>query len=107
MDTIKEGSAAFFTLTFEDENEVARVPATVAWRLDDVEEDGTLVQIDDWTVLTPASTINLVVPGASNDIIDAAKIMEHKLVTIRADVGLDTESNNDLQYRVRNIRNVP
>ncbi len=107
MDTIKEGSAAFFTLTFTDEDNVARVPATVAWRLDDVDEDGTLTQIDDWTALIAASTINLAVPGASNDIIDATKIIEHKLVTIRADVGLATESNNDLQYRVRNIRNVP
>ena len=103
--TVNEGSAAFLTFTFKDENDVDVVPITIDWRLDDVNSGD---QITDWAAIAvPAASVDVQIPPSSNAILDDTTVFEKKLVTVRVDDSLATQSFQDKNYDVRNLHEAP
>ncbi len=103
MLSVNEKSPVFMTLTFKDENGADLVPTTVDWRLDDI-VDGIKTEIVAWTSLSsPASTMNVTVPGSDNDITDETHVSERKAFGVRVDDGLAAEGYAESQYNVLNL----
>jgi len=102
--SINEQSAVYVTLTFTDEDERAMVPTSADWRLDDKPTDTEIV---DWTALTPAASIDLIIPGANNTMITPGSSSEIHVLTIRMNGGLDTEAYEEYEYTVVNLGYVP
>ena len=103
--TVREGSALFLTFTFTDENGDPVTPVSVHWRIDDV-ESGT--EVVDWTaVSSPASTVNVTVNPTYNAIIDATKVVEKRILTVRMDNSLATQAFDSKVYRVQNLYGAP
>lgn len=101
MLAVNEKSPVFMQMVFTDELEAPLVPTTVEWRLDD-KEDGT--EIVPWTNLSsPASTMNLTVPGSNNNIKKETSVKEKRMFGIRVDDGLAGEGHAEFYYNVVNL----
>lgn len=104
---VNEASALFLTFTFYDEAGNPVTPTTVDWRLDDITDPHTPVEIRAWTSLTPGNPINAQVTGAQNAMQDPTRNYEERLVTVKTDDGLSTQGTEDMKYRVKNRLGVP
>jgi hypothetical protein len=62
---ITEGSAFRVTLRPMSEDLAAIIPTSMRYRIDDVNQGSTIL---DWTSLTPATSVNVVITGAQNAI---------------------------------------
>jgi hypothetical protein len=103
--TVNELSAAFLTFTFKDEKDADVIPATIDWRVDDV-DSGT--EIIGWTVVAvPAASVEVQIAPADNAILDATKVYEPRRVTVRVDSTLSTQSFEDKTYNLRNLGFAP
>lgn len=101
--SVNERSPIFITITFTDESGNPVTPTTVDWRLDDV-TDNVTTQIVDWTNLpSPASTMQVTVPGSNNNIVDEDHNTEQRVFGVRVDDGLQTEGYSQKQYNVLNL----
>lgn len=101
MITVNEKSPLFMTMKFEDENKLPLVPTTVEWRLDDKTND---VEVVPWTALpSPASTMNITIPGSDNLIANEKSVQELQVFGIRVDDGLPGEGHAEHAYNVLNL----
>lgn len=98
---VDEGSAAFVTFTFRDEDGNLITPSTVEWRLDDLTNDANIV---DWTVITPDTSVSVQCTGAHNSISAESKQYELREVSVRIDNGLATQAYKSKRYKVKNLR---
>jgi len=104
MLTIREQSRQKFAIAFIDENRRPFVPGSVRYRLDDI-TDGRNQQILDWTsVLTPDSSIEILIPSSANLILNDSNTYETRLLTVESDYGTDNQLSNDESYRVLNLK---
>jgi hypothetical protein len=71
----------------------------------DDEESGT--QVRDWTALGAASAISWSTNADDNDILDASKPSEVKVVTFEATYGATDLLTAQYRYRVKNLRFYP
>lgn len=98
---INEGSALFLTFSFTDENDNAIIPATIKWRVDDKSNSTEILA---WAaVATPAASVNVSVPGLSNEISDETCTYEKREVTVMIDEGLDTQAVAGKEYKIKNL----
>ena len=79
-------------------------PTTARYRVDDCRSETEMV---DWTALTPSSSMEIVVPGPINTIINDRDRNESKVVTLNTDEGLSTKHNSEYLYGVKNLRFIP
>ena len=99
---VNEKSPLFMTMVFEDELKDPLIPNTVEWRLDDKTNNTEVVP---WTNLpSPASTMNVTIPGDNNTIEDEAHVAEQQIFGIRVDVGLAGEAHSEFLYNVLNLQ---
>jgi hypothetical protein len=84
------------TLTLQEE-EVA--PETLRWKLDCVTTQTSLVE---WTALSAAATVDLIIPASANAIIYVANPYETKRITVQANAGTDSQINAVYDYDVQN-----
>ncbi len=76
-------------------------PTTASYRIDDCLTGRELVA---WTVLTPAATMTITVPGSVNAIINSDRSTpESKVVTLEFDKDLATQHYADYFYRVKDL----
>ena len=100
--TVNERSGgAKFTITPKDADGDPVVPTTARYRIDDV-KSGTSVRESE--ALTPSSSMEIVLTKDDTVIVDEKEPYELRAITVTLDVGLDTERNEELYYRVRNLR---
>ncbi len=101
MQSVNEKSPLFMTLGFTDEVGDPLVPTKVEWRLD---AKTVPAEIVDWTVLpSPASTMNLTIPGSDNVIVDETHISELMAFGVRVDESLIGEAHAEFPYRIINL----
>lgn len=101
---INEGSSLYLTLTFFDELSVPITPSSAKWRIDEVSDPHTPVEVTAWTVLGGlASTMAVNIPGTSNAISDQADVFEPREFTILINEGLGTQASQKKFYRIKNL----
>lgn len=89
------------TIAFTDENGDPLVPTKVEWRLDDKTQG---VEVRTWTVIpSPASSMNVTIPGSDNTIEDEINVSEVMAFGIRVDDGLAGEGHAEFQYNLINL----
>lgn len=100
-----EGSTAWLSITFKDRLGVVQQPVSATYRVDDV-TSGTQIRGD--TAITGlAPTVLLVLTPSDNIIVDAARAMEKRRVTIKSSFGASDAHNEQFDYLVKNLSNVP
>lgn len=103
METVNERSTAFLTVTFRDKAGALAAPDSVTWEAHD-KASGTELQVA--TALTPASSIEVIIPASVNRMIDAASASEIRVITIKALYGADDGINSVYEYQVQNLEHV-
>lgn len=104
-DPIKERSASTVTARFNDSAAFAGVqPTNVYYRLDD---DGTGVVLQDWTSvpppIAPANSVAIALTADNNRIINSARDLERRTLTVMANRGLANQFVGSVGYVVRNL----
>ena len=104
---ITEGSALFLKFTFKDETNVPIVPSTIEWRVDNVTNPHSPVEVLTWAnVPVPASSVDVQIAGTDNGITDQDKVFELREVTVRVDNTLSTQATQHKRYRVKNLEGI-
>lgn len=99
--THNELSAVVVTIEPLDSAGDPYTPTTLRYRVDDC---GTEKSLIGWTALTPATSVQVTIPGSTNSIQDnSLNKPEVKIVTVNADNGLDTQNYSQYSYRVKNL----
>lgn len=105
LDMVNEQSTAVIGLSFTDETGQPVTPASARYRLDDVASDDEIVG---WTDIAPTdASVDLIITGAQNVILDATSDYEKKRLTVIFTYGLDSkQSTAEYVYAVRNLKNL-
>ncbi len=78
----------------------ASTPTTVQYRLDNI--TGSKV-ITDWTTVSPASSVTIVIKSTENAINGNNNRTERLQIMVKADDGLSTQTIGSAQWRVINL----
>lgn len=98
---INELSQAVVTVTPFDVDGNAYTPISARYRVDDCSSCNEMVG---WTTITSLSTsMEIIIPGSLNTIVNDKHRQETKVVTVNTDNGLDTAHNEDYKYDVKNL----
>lgn len=96
-----ELSAVVVTVEPLDGTGAAYLPTTARYRLDDCNTKQALVG---WTTLTPATEMQISIPGSANDIKDTTlNKPEQKILTVNTDLDLATQQYSEYFYGVKNL----
>ena len=99
--THNELSAVVVTIEPLDDGGDPFTPTTLRYRLDDCATKKTLGA---WTAITPSTSVQVTIPGSANAIQDnTLNKPEVKILTVNADLDLDTQSYSQYSYRVKNL----
>jgi hypothetical protein len=74
-------------------------PSTLRWKLDCVTTRQSIVE---WTSLSAASSVPLIIPATANAIVYIANPYETKRITVQANAGTDSQLNAVYDYDVTN-----
>lgn len=100
--TVNERSGgATFTITPKDADGDPVVPSTARYRIDDVKSGEAVRETES---LSPSSSIEIVLTKDDTTIVNEAEPYELRVITVTLDAGLDAERNEELYFRVRNLR---
>jgi hypothetical protein len=102
---VKERSAMVITVAFRDQAALAKVtPTNLFYRLDD---DGSGLVLLDWTAATPpvlpVNSVALTITAQQNRIVNDARELERKTISVMTDRGLATQFVGSYTYAVRNL----
>lgn len=103
-DFVNERASAAVVAAFRDSEEFTnQQPTNVYYRLDD--ESG--VNLIDWTSVTapvdPANSVSIVLTPEQNRILNEAREVERKFLSVMTDRGLATQFVGSFVYKVRNM----
>jgi hypothetical protein len=98
--TVPEKSRQGFAFIFEDEDRRQFTPVTARYRVHNPE---TEVELVPWTTVTPAGTVNIVVPASAHQIADDTVAYELRVITVQSDYDTDDQLSQDRTYRVQNL----
>lgn len=104
MKLLNESTAVTLNIERRGDDGSLVTPTSLKYRVDCTTNNQP---ITDWTSLAPAATTTVVVPAASNAIINDGNGYEDKQVTVMTDEGLDTQETTTQVWRVRNLGVVP
>jgi hypothetical protein len=106
---VKERSSSTVTAYFRDSSNAAAVPTTVHYRIDDVTgginrtSNGVNQPITDWTSVTPAVSVDIVIKSSENRIESNGNARERRQITVSSDKGTDTETRDVTEWFIENI----
>lgn len=98
-DKIQEDSSFTATIKFRLVD-ASTVPTTVRYRIDCTT---TLKKIRDWTSLTPAASIDVIITPADNEIVSDARRRERRQITVETNTGLSTQTRERVWWNVHRI----
>lgn len=98
---ITEGAAFRVTLRPLNADLAATTPTTMRYRIDDVDQG---IAILDWTSLTPATSVNVVITSAQNAIRNDLCVERRQLVFEASDS--DGPIRRTLDYDIENIQGI-
>lgn len=101
MRTHNELSQVTVTATARDLSNNPYTPTTARYKVTDCKTKDVMVN---WTTLTPASTMEITIPGSVNTIKSDCNRLERKVVTLNTDNGLSTQHYAEYSYRIKNLR---
>ena len=100
-----EGSAFAAAAYFRDRaTAAADTPTNVYYRIDCLK---TGTELQDWTSVSAASSVNIAVTPTHNAIQNQGNRRERKQLTVVADYGLSTEHKGIFVWQVENLRGSP
>ena len=98
---INELSQAVITVDPFDTNNDPYTPINARYRVDDCRSENSMVA---WTTIATLSTsMEIIVAGSLNTIVNDRHKTETKVVTVNTDNGLDTAHNEQYFYKVKNL----
>ena len=95
-----ELSEVVVTATAYDINGAQQIPATAKYKVDDCSSEKSLVP---WTTLTPSLSMDIVIPGSVNAIVNDRNRIENKVVTVNINEGLDSQHYENYIYKIKNL----
>jgi hypothetical protein len=98
---INEGEALRVTIRALNSNLGATTPLTMRYRIQDVDQNSTLL---DWTTLTPATSVDVTITGAQNSIRNG-RSLEHRQILAEAS-DIDGVIRKTLNYTVADIEGI-
>jgi len=104
MQQVRERSTAYLTVTCRDKTGQAQAPSALTYRIDDVFSAQAILPVT--TVGTPSSTVELTLQPAHNRILDPARAVERRRVTVTATYGADDQVCDEYEYEVVNLGGV-
>ncbi|MBN2392168.1 MAG: hypothetical protein JXR84_15680 [Anaerolineae bacterium] len=97
LSEVNEGTTAYLTVTFLDEDGLAAMPTAATWQCHDVASD-TELQAE--TALTPASSIKITIPASVNTLVNPHAIQEKHRITLVATYGGDDQVTAEYDFVV-------
>jgi len=97
--SVQEDSSFTATIRFRLVD-AATTPTTVRYRIDD---KFTEQIIRDWTTLTPAASISVVITPADNAVVAITRREERRQITVETNTGLDTQTRERAYWVVKSI----
>ena len=86
------------TARFRDRSAADVTPTNVSYRLDSASN----CELLGWTSGTPGTTLAITITPEQNRILNDARALETRYLTVASDKGLSTEYRETLRYQVRN-----
>jgi len=105
IDDVSEGSTSIVTVAFTDENGSPFVPTEVYAQID-CDTEGSAIRAET-IVSSPASSMQITVTPAENDIHDTTNEFEIHEITIRATYGTGQQLTGNAKWKVRNLEYLP
>jgi predicted Fe-S protein YdhL (DUF1289 family) len=81
----------------------ASTPTTIRYRVDCLK---TKQEVLDWTSVSPAANVSIVISAANNQIRDNSNRFERKQIIVQADNGLTTQVNGKSVWQVKNLTGI-
>ena len=105
MASVKEGSLAFLTVKFYDEDNILSTPNSATW---EVHDKGTGSVLKVATAMLPiASSYEIELGSSINTLLDSNSSEETRVVTVKASFGADRNVNDEYEYDVLGLEYVP
>lgn len=99
MDSFYEGSTPTLTITFSDQDGNSITPESFQYRIEN--EDGTVIR--DWTTVTPASSIMVVLSETDTAMVDETKAQEKRVVYMEFTYDGGKKGKGVYVFYVRNL----
>ena len=99
---VQERSSMAVTARFRDRAAADVTPTNVSYRLDSAEGNWGNCELLGWTSGTPGTTLAITITPEQNRILNDARALETRYLTVASDKGLSTEYRETLRYQVRN-----
>jgi len=101
METVKEGTSSYLTVTFLDKEGLPAAPASATYQVHDVLTGDT---IRDTTAITPpASQVEIILTPADNSLVSLTNPEELRRVTVAAVYGANDGVKDEYVYRLKNL----
>ena len=102
---INEASAANMHARFFDTSNALTSPASVRYLIRDLTNDR---EVRSWTDVAPAAELDIPITADDNAMLDTRKRkrFEHRVVTVQANVGLETQFTEETHYWLRNLEGI-
>lgn len=101
METVNERTTLILTVAFFDEDDVACVPSSARYRIDD-KTSGTAVL--GWTTIAPlAVSVDLHILKGWNSMVSETHQYETRVVTVEFQYGTGRQGTDEYTYRIKNL----
>lgn len=98
LGSVNEGSVAYLTVKFYDENNNLAAPASATWEVHDIESGSVLLAA---TAIAPiANTVKLTLTPVINTFVNPLNDEEQRRVTIKALWGVGLPTNAEVDYNI-------
>lgn len=102
--TFLEESVFTLTVFFRTRSTAtASTPTSIRYRIDDLRSKR---EIRDWTSVSAAPNVDIVITSSDNEIQDDATRFETKQIIVQADNGLTTQVNGKAIWKVKNLTGI-
>lgn len=98
-----EGQSFTATFKFFDSSYVPSSPTTLRYRIDCLTSRAL---VKDWTILTPAATVNIAVSPDDNEIQNTNNRRERKQMVVQTNYGTATQGVETKEWDVINLQGV-
>ena len=104
MDIVNEKSTSIVSLTFTDNTGALVTPSAGTYQIHDA-ASGTEIRAE--TPFTPTgSTHDITITATENRILDAARNVEERIVTVSFTFGAGKNGNGEYRYGVKNLTKI-
>lgn len=105
-DVFNEKETGFVTLTFTDEDGSAVTPDSATYTLHDEDTKDIINSREDTAVPGLASSTNLELTPDDNVLVDASKVYEVHILTIKWTYNTDKKGTQEYRFNVKNLTKV-